>query len=379
MAIQLQALTLHELREKGERFLFPGGGVPDLIPKRMWKLVETNPDHPADLPVAACLLADGKRASSITLPNQTILFRGKSYPCLWGHLWTDLEGNPLPGAGGLFLHQLVRLLVKQGVGFAATGPTVTAARVMERLGIKRVAFCPRFVLAVRADALARRVMRNHVFAKAGWLPLSAGTSAWTAWARRRLATDASAFQRRDLDSWNGDLRVLEKNPRADYIHVDRSADFVAWKENFLRWSSPGTTPRAFSLLRGSEPAGYVNMRCGVHETLGSMGFENARLLRVMDCVTDGPEATAAAVYYVIEMARETRCDFVEIVSNDPWLMRVARYAKLRESNGMAVYLCSPDGWPREFQEEPALWNIGLMESDGAFAEAPTNGPTPGRA
>ena len=136
------------------------------------------------------------------------------------------------------------------------------------------------------------------------------------------------------------------------------------------------TPRAFSLLRGDEPAGYVNMLYGVHEKLGSMGFENARLLRVMDCVTDGPEATAAAVYHTIGIARETQCDFVEIVSNDPWMVQVARHAKLKESNGMAVHLRSPEGWPREFQEEPALWNIGLIESDGAFAETPTGGPEP---
>jgi hypothetical protein len=375
--MELQTFTLDELLEKGDRFLFPGDGTPDLIPRRMWKLVQANPDHRPDLPVAACLLADGKRAASITLPNQTIRFHGEAYPCLWGHLWAVLEGNPLPGAGALFLHQLVRRLIEQGVGFGATGPNRTAVAVMERIGYKRVAFCPRYVLAVGSDAVSRKVTGNRALGKAASLPVGVGLAAWTTWARRRLSREASAFRRRDLASWNEDLRVLDKDPRADYIHVGRSPEFVAWKENFLRWSAPDATPRAFSLLRGNEPAGYVNMRCGEHKNLGSMGFENARLLRVMDCVTDGPEATAAAVYHVLGIARETRSDFVEFVSNDPWLVQVARYAKLKESNGMAVYLRAPEGWPRELEDDPALWNIGLMESDGAFAEAPAGDGVPG--
>lgn len=378
MVIELQTWTLDELRERGEEFLFPGGGVPDLIPRRMWKLVEANPDHRPDLPVAACLVVDGRRASSITLPNQTIWFGGEPYPCLWGHLWMNVEGNPLPGAGFILMQQLVRRLTELGVGFAATGPTRTAARILERLGVKRVAFCPRYVLAVGSGAVSRRVVGGGLIGRAASLPLGVGAAAWTAWARLRSAGDARAYRRRDLHSWNEDLRVLEKDPRADYVHVGRSAEFVAWKESFSRWSAPDMTPHSFSLSRGDEAAGYVNMRFGVHDRLGSMGFENARLLRVMDCVTDGPRATAAALYHVIGIAREMRCDFVELVSNDPWLIRAARHAKLKESNGMAVYLRCPEGWPRELWEEPALWNIGLMESDGAFAEAPVQDPASAR-
>ena len=43
---------------------------------------------------------------------------------------------------------------------------------------------------------------------------------------------------------------------------------------------------------------------------------------------------------------------------------------------MGVYLRCPEGWPSEFQTEPGLWNVGLMGSDGAFAEAPVTGPAP---
>ena len=374
MLIELQTWTRDELLERGEEFLFPGGDVPDLIPWRMWKLVEANPDHPRDLPVVACLFADGKRASSITLPNQTLWFRGTGYPCLWGHLWTNLEGNPLPGAGFLLMQKLVRRLMELGVGFAATGPTKLAARILGKLGARRVAFCPRYVVAVGAAAVSRKVMGSPTMAKAGSLPLGAGVAAWATLARLRLAADARAYRRRDLSSWNEDVGVLEKSPKADYIHVGRSADFVAWKESFSRWSAPDMTPRAFSLYRGDEPAGYVNMRFGVHERLGSMAFENARLLRVIDCVTDSPQATAAALYHVIGIAREMRCDFVELVSNDPWLVQVAQRAKLRESHGMEVYIRCPDGWPSELHEEPTLWNVGLMESDGAFARAPVQDP-----
>lgn len=210
--------------------------------------------------------------------------------------------------------------------------------------------------------------------RAGSLPLGVGVAAWATWARGRLAEAARDYRRRDLNSWSADVQVLEKHPNADYIHVGRSAEFVAWKESFSRWSAPDMTPHAFSLSRGDEPAGYVNMRFGVHERLGSMAFEDARLLRVMDCMTDSPRATAAALYHVIGIAREMRCDFVEIVSSDPWLIQAARHANLRESNGMAVHLRCPEGWPRELQEEPALWNIGLMESDGAFARAPVHDP-----
>jgi hypothetical protein len=378
MVKELHTWTLGDLRERGEQFLFPGGDVPDLIPRRMWKLVEANPDHPPDLPVAACLIVDGKRASSITLPNQTLRFRGESYPCLWGHLWTNLEGNPLPGAGFLLMQQLVRRLMELGVAFAGTGPTKIAAPILERLGVKQVSFCPRYVLAVGADALSRRMIGPGPMAKAGSVPLGVGVAAWANWARWRLAGDARAYRRRDLDSWNEDLRVLRNNPRAGYIHIGRSAEFVGWKENFSRWSAPKMVPRSFSLSRGGEPAGYVNMRYGVHERLGRMGFENARMLRVMDCVTDSPQATAAAVYHVIGIARETRCDFVEFVSSDAWLIRVARHANLKESNGMAVHLRCPEGWTRELQEGPARWNIGLMESDGAFAKAPVEDPEPVR-
>ncbi|MGD2047093.1 MAG: hypothetical protein PVH96_12845, partial [Gemmatimonadota bacterium] len=45
MVKELHTWTLGDLRERGEQFLFPGGDVPDLIPRRMWKLVEANPDH----------------------------------------------------------------------------------------------------------------------------------------------------------------------------------------------------------------------------------------------------------------------------------------------------------------------------------------------
>jgi len=374
MQIEFETWTLDELRERGEEFLFPGGGVPDLIPPRMWKLVAANPDHRPDIPVVACLLVDGKRASSISLPNQTLWFRGEPYPCLWGHLWRNLEGNPMPGAGFLLMQKLVRRLMELGVGFAATGPTKLAARILERLSVNEVAFCPRFVLAVGAGAVSRKVIGDGLLAKAGAVPLGVGVAAWTYWARQRLAGAARAYQRRDLDSWDGDLRVLDKHPKSDFIHVGRSPEFVAWKEDFSRWSAADMTPLAFSLSRGGEAAGYVNLRHGVHARLGSMGFEDARLLRVMDCVTDSPQATAAALYHVIGIARELRCDFVELVSNDPWLMQVATHANLRESNGMRVNLRCPEGWPRELREEPSLWNIGLMESDGAFAEAPVEDP-----
>jgi len=374
MGIELVEFTLEDLLERGEEFLFPGGDVPDLIPRRMWKLVQANPDHPSNLPVAACLFANGKRASSITLPNQTVHFDGRSYHCLWGHLWAELEGNPMPGAGGLLLHQLVRRLTKRGIGFAATGPTEQAVKVMDRLGIKRVAFCPRYVLPIRADTVSRRLIRNRALERVGSLAIGAGIAAWSRFASQRLRRDARAFQRCDLDAWNQDVRVLDISPRTDFIHIGRSAEFVGWKEKFSRWSAPAMTPRAFSLLRNNEPAGYVNLRFGINEKLGRMGFENARLLRVMDCVTTGPQATAAAVYQIIEIAREERCDFVEFVSNDPWMVQVARHAKLKASNGMAVYLRKPESWPREIDEEPALWNIGLMESDGAFSDTPTEDP-----
>jgi len=378
MVTELQTWTLGDLLERGEAFLFPGGDTPDLVPRRMWKLVEANPDHPPDLPVVACLMVDGRRASSITLPNQTLRFRGETYPCLWGHLWTNLEGNPLPGAGFLLMQQLVRRLMDLGVGFAGIGPTRLAARILERLGVKQVAFCPRYVLPVGADAVSRKVIGGGLWSRVGALPLGAGVAVWATWARRRLAGDASAYRRRDLSSWDEDVQVVKKNHRADYVHVGRSADFVAWKESFSRWSAPDMAPHAFSLYRGDEPAGYVDMRVGVHERLGSMAFENARLLRVMDCVTDSPRATAAAVYHIVGIAREMRCDFVELVSNDLWMIQAARRGRLRESNGLAVHLRCPEGWPRELHEEPALWNIGLMESDGAFAKAPVEDPASAR-
>ena len=375
MAIEISEFTLQELLARGEDFLFPGGDTPDLIPRRMWNLVKANPDHPSDLPVAACLLVDGIRAASVTLPNQTVHFRGQSYPCLWGHLWAELPGNPMPGAGGLLLHQLVRRLTKRGVGFAATGPTESAVKVIKRLGIKRVAFCPRYVLAVGAGAVTRKLIKSRALEKAGVLAIGAGVGAWSRLASQRLRHDAGAYRRIDLDSWNADMRILDSNPRAGHIRVDRSAEFVGWKEAFSHWSAPAMTTRAFSLQRDGEPAGYVNLRHGVHNKLGSMGFENARLLRVMDCITDGPEATAAAVYHSIDIARETKCDFIEFVTNDAWVTQAARQATLRESNGMSVFLLKPEGWPSEIDEEPDLWNIGLMESDGAFSEAPAVDPS----
>ena len=332
-------------------------------------------DHPPDLPVAACLLVDGVRAASVTLPNQTIHFRGQTYPCLWGHLWAELPGNPMPGAGGLLLHQLVRRLTKRGVGFAATGPTESAVKVIKRLGIKRVAFCPRFVLAVGAGAVTRKLVKNRALEKAGFLAIGAGVGAWPKLARHRLRREAKAFRRVDLDSWDEDLRILESNPREEYIHVGRSPEFVSWKEAFSHWSAPAMSTRAFSLQRDDEPAGYVNLRYGVHARLGSMGFENAKLLRVMDCITGGPEATAAAFFHTIDIARETKCDFIEFVTNDAWVARAARQATFKESNGMSVFLLKPEGWPREIDDEPDLWNIGLMESDGAFSEAPAVDPS----
>jgi hypothetical protein len=47
---------------------------------------------------------------------------------------------------------------------------------------------------------------------------------------------------------------------------------------------------------------------GVNVKLSSMGFDDARLPSVMDCVTDGREATAAAVYHKVEIVREWPCD-----------------------------------------------------------------------
>ena len=133
MAARFETFTLAEVKQAGPAFLWPAGDAMMLMPPATWWMVETNPDHPADLPVAATLSLDGRRVATVTLANQTIEFRGKRYPCLWGHALESAPDVRSAGIGGLFMGRVLRLLQRRGVAYGSYGGSPDAVGLFRAL------------------------------------------------------------------------------------------------------------------------------------------------------------------------------------------------------------------------------------------------------
>ena len=103
MAASIELFTLQELKDKGDAFMWPSDGEMNVMSPALWLMVQTNPDHPPWMPVAATLSLDGQRVATISFANQTIEFEGEQIPCLWGHGLRSDSGVRSAGLGGMFL------------------------------------------------------------------------------------------------------------------------------------------------------------------------------------------------------------------------------------------------------------------------------------
>lgn len=364
MASKIQILTFDDVKSQGENFLWPKDGSMMLMPHATWQMIESNPDHPPEIPVAACLTLDDRRVATVTFANQAIQFGRKEYPCLWLHA---LESHPKvrsAGLGGMFLKQVLRALGNHNTLFASYGATPVAVRLFKALRMVDVGLVPRYVLPIGASAIVRRYVPTRLFRGLATVVLKFGLHAYTRYLLSHLRHSAKKFQLVEKDCFEG--WELHSSLPEDKYGLKRTEKILNWKLAFAR-SITGVKTKVYYVIDGDgAQVAHMMLRVATHEKVGSQGFRDARMCRVLDLITNGTNETIAATFYfLLRLCAEERCDFLEIITTDNAVRRICESLHFIQSSGYNFLITRQNDLPEECFAIQS-WFLNMMESDPAF-------------
>lgn len=362
MDVSFQVFTRAQIKEAEPSWIWPSDESLWLMPPATWHLIESNPDHPAELPVAATLSCDGHRVATMGLVNQPVTFKDEKHSCVWARALESTPHVRKAGLGGIFMLQVKRFLQKSGITFVSYGATPDAVNLYRELGLVSAGRVPRLVLPIGGNAIARTFMPLPVFSSVAGSLLSAGLKGRAAWLGRNAPAIARQFQFSEAGQdlrWN--LEVSN-----DFARIERSPRTIDWKLDFSRTIS-GANMRAFTLddANGAQSA-LALLRFATHQSIGKQGFRDARVCRVIDLVTDGSEASSvASLCHIINLCLVERIDFIEMVTTDKKSYEASVSLGFIESNGYDLLISPSESLPKELFDIDK-WYLNMIESDPAF-------------
>ena len=335
--------------------------IAQIIPAECWQLIKNNPDIVSDLPVAGVAKLNEKVVSSVAIVHRPILWRGHRYACAWDYsFYTDPRYQQY-GAGGLILRKVLRALRARKVRLASLGATPDANRVYRSLGMSHQQDISRYVLPLRSGVILNRYLPIPIVASILEVPLNACIS---------LAMSSLLFFR-------GGARITESVHESvgeglerlvcdkQLAHLSRSEEHINWIIEYARQFPHEEIKLVTIQDENMCVSGYYLARVGVHSSLGSSEFKNVRLFRVLDAIVENnADVCSALVRSVVNHAKKSKCDVVEVINSDEKLTKACRRLGFISSGVYSFYLSQvKDGLADAAARD---WHLAMLESENSF-------------
>jgi len=364
--IQLQLFTRLELQKAGETFIWPEDNQMSLMPRECWQLILTNPEHREDLPVAGIALLGGKRVAVVALINRPLRFREKDYVCLWDYnFYSDLTCQNY-GAGGLLLRKILTSLKQKKIILASYGATPSANKVYTALRMQSAGRVNRYVMPLRIRSIFRRFLFEHsVIDKLAFpLDLSLQVGLKLISFLVSVRNTENQFKFIAIEEFNFDdfpIKMLD----GPCPYLKRSQDILNWTLCYAR-AIEGAEIEVMEMKDNNDVLyGYYIARIANHEQLGSQGFKNVRLFRVLDIVVQ-PDAyaTQAMINYIVKQALAKNCDFIELITSNPVIIEFSKKIGFITSNGYDLFFSA--GISDLDSIDAKGWYLTMMEAEAAY-------------
>ncbi len=364
--LQFQLFTRMELEKAGEAFIWPSDGQMSIMPRECWQLILTNPEHREDLPVAGIALLGSKRVAVVALICRPLRWQKKEYTCLWDYNFYSDSTSRNYGAGGLLLRKILYLLKQKNILLASYGATPAANKVYTALRMHSAGRVNRYVLPLRITPIIRRFLLDH--SVIDWLALPLD---YCLQVGIKVISYIGGIKNTD----NRFKFIVKENVGYDDFankilddsgpYLKRSQDMLNWMLHYAR-AIEGTEIVVMEMkdLDGVLH-GYYIARIANYEQLGSQGFKNVRLFRVLDIVVqpDG-NATQAMMNDIIKQAFAKKCDFIEMITSNPVIRKLSQKTGFITSNGYDLYFTA--GISCLDSIEVNDWYLTMIEAEAAY-------------
>ena len=366
MQTEFELFTLGQLQQAGPEFLWPNDRTQvSVLSESLWKLAQSNPEHPPDMPVSATVSMDGKRVARIGLIQLGIEVGGNTFPCLTGHGLLSHPDVRAPGVGGLLMRQMFEALKARRIAFAAYGATPYANRLMTALRTVTVGTAPRWLLPLRSDPVVRQRFGDGTGSRLASLAGNVALRGWSIVQRARLRPAAKG------------LTVAERESIASIPDVDatgaprvrfrRTPHILNWKRDFARLDVTARV-RAFHIVDDNgRDVGCMLVRVATHAQVGSQQYKDVRICRVLDLlIPPSDDVARVALLGLLRIAASERADVLELLTTDARVSALCRSIGFRQSNGYDLLITRTDGLPEEVFDMNR-WFLTMIEGEPAFS------------